>query len=220
MGDVIHLKINKLKWNVQDIAFLYPPDVFTGAFDNEVMEARHREEMQKKLENLKSSIAAEDDPFVAMQLLHKKDHLQFLRNNIDAFRQAEKLEQAVITLYTQWNTPFSSDGDQYLWNELFEACDKKRLYDSGAPIAFSSATIYRGSISGFQRSLIWTPDKATVERIAKRWEDPNLGGGHLFEVDVKKEDVLLFLKLRRGDEVIVSPQFIKTAKIRKYGSDM
>jgi len=216
MGDVIHLKISKMKWNVRDLAFLYPPDVFTGAFDNDVLEKKHREEMQKKVDNIKSSMAAEDDPFVAMQILHKKDHLRFLRNNIDAFRQAKKLEKAVITLYTQLNTPFSSDGDANMWNELFEACDNKLLYDHGEPITFSSATIYRGSISGFQRSLIWTPDKITMERIAKRWEDPNLGGGHLFEVDVKKEDVLLFLKLKRGDEVIVSPRFIKTAKIRKY----
>jgi len=218
MGDVIHLKINKMKWNVKDIAFLYPPDVFTGAFDNAVMEARHREEMQKKVDKLKSSLAAEEDPFVAMQLLHKKDHLQFLLNNIEPFREAKQLEKAVITLYTQLNTPFSSDGDANMWNRLFEACDTQRLYDYGTPVTFSSATVYRGSISGFQRSLIWTPEKMTVERIAKRWEDPNLGGGHLYEVDVKREDVLLFLKLRRGDEVILSPGFIRSATIRTYGA--
>lgn len=216
MANVIQLKAYQMKWNIKDIAFLYPPDVFTGAFDNEVLEAKHREEMQKKLDHLKRTIATEADPFIAMQKLHKKDHLQFLRNNLDGFRQAERLEEGVITLYTQLNTPFSSDGDANLWNELFEACDRKKLYDHGSPVTFSSATVYRGSVSGFKKSLIWTPERTTVERIAKRWEDPVLGGGELYQVDIKKEDVLVFLKQRRGDELILTPQFIRTANIQAY----
>lgn len=216
MANVIQLKAYQMKWNIKDIAFLYPPDVFTGAFDNEVLEAKHREEMQKKLDHLKRTIATEADPFIAMQKLHKKDHLQFLRNNLDEFKQAERLEEGVITLYTQLNTPFSSDGDANLWNELFEACDRKRLYDYGSPVTFSSATVYRGSVSGFKKSLIWTPERTTVERIAKRWEDPVLGGGELYQVDIKKEDVLVFLKQRRGDELILTPQFIRTANIQAY----
>lgn len=216
MAKVIQLKTAQMKWNIKDIAFLYPPDVFTGAFDNEKMEAKHREEMQKKVDNLKMTLATENDPFVAMLALHKKDHLKFLCNNIDAFRQSERLEEAVITLYTRFNTPFSSDGDANLWNELFEACDRKKLYDFGSPLTFSSATVFRGCVAGFEKSLIWTPERKTVERIAKRWEDPDLGGGQLYEVDVQKEDVLVFLKQRRGDELILAPQCITTAKIREY----
>lgn len=216
MAKVIQLMTGKMQWNVTNIAFLYPPDVFTGAFDNEIMEARHREEMQKKLDNLRNTIAAEDDPYVAMLALHKKDHLQFLLNNIEQFRQAQKFEEGVVTLYTRLNTPFSSDGDPELWNELFEACDKEKLYNYGSPIPFSSATVYRGSVCDLCNSLIWTPERKTAERIAKKWADTDLGGGTMYEVDVKKEDVLVFLKQRRGDELILAPQFIKRAMIREY----
>lgn len=216
MVKVIQLKEYVMRWNIKDIAFLYPPDVFTGAFDNEVLEAKHREEMQKKLENLKSSIAREEDPFAAMQLLHKKDHLQFLRNNVELFRQAGRLEEGVITLYTQMNTPFSSDRQPELWNELFEACDRKRLYDYGEPVSFSRTTVYRGSVSGFKQSLIWTPEKKTADRMAARWQDPVLGGGEMYELDIRRDDVLVLLKLRRGVELIVTPQCIASAEIREY----
>lgn len=216
MAKVIELKTKRMKWNVKDIAFLYPPDVFTGAFVNEIMEARHREEMQKKLDTLKRTIAKEDDPLKAMSALHKNDHLQFLQNNVEEFRKAGRLEEAVIALYTLTNTPYSSDRKTALWNELLDSCDRTKLYECGEPVTYSSTTVYRGSVSGFKDSLIWTPDKNSIERIAKRWEDPDLGGGDLFEMDIQKEDVLVFLKLRRGDEVILSPQCIKSAKMRNY----
>jgi hypothetical protein len=103
-----------------------------------------------------------------------------------------------------------------MWNGLFETCDRKKLYDYGSPVTFSFTTIYRGSVTGNRKSLIWTPEKKTVERMAKRWEDPQLGGGYLYEIDVKKDDVLVFLKLRRGNELILSPQCIKSATIRDY----
>ena len=216
MAKVIQMKPGKMKWNLEGIAFLYPPDVFTGAFDNEKMEMKHREEMAKKLDHLKTSLATEADPLTAMLKLHKKDHLQFLCKNIEAFRQAGRLEEGIITLYIRLNTPFSSDGDPDLWNQLFEACDRKKIYDYGSPITFSSATVYRGSISGFQKSLIWTPVRETAERIARKWQDPVLGGGKMYEVDVNKEDVLVFLKRRRGDELILAPEFVRSARIREY----
>ena len=216
MARVIQLKPGKVQWNLTDIAFLYPPDVFTGAFDNEKLEAKHREQMTKKLDHLQSALAAEADPLMAMLKLHKRDHLRFLCNNIEEFRKAGRLEESLITLYTRLNTPFSSDGNADLWNELFEACDRKKLYEHGSPITFSSATVYRGSISGFQSSLIWTPERATAERIARKWQDPNLGGGTMYEVDVSKGDVLVFLKQRRGDELILAPECIRSATIRDF----
>lgn len=216
MAKIVQLKNYTMKWNVKDIAFLYPPDVYIGAFDNEQMEARHREEMEKKLENLKTTLAAEDDPFAAMTLLHKKDHLQFLCNNMDAFREAGRLEETVVTLYTRQNTPFSSAGDARLWNKLFESCDRKKLSECGSPTPFATATVYRGSISGFKHSLIWTPDHQTVVRIAQKWDDTDAAGGEMYEVDVNQADVLVFLKKRRGEEVILAPEFIATARIRAY----
>lgn len=216
MAKTIHLKDYTMKWNIKDIAFLYPPDVFTGAFDNEILEARHRKEMQLKLANLKKDLAKEEDPIAAMRMLHKKDHVQFLCNNVERFREAGRLEEGVITLYTQLNTPFSSDGQAELWNRLFTACDRKRLYDYGEPISFTRATVYRGSVSGFTQSLLWTPEKSTAERMAARWQDPALCGGEMYQVDIAREDVLVFLKLRRGDELILTPECLSSAQIRTY----
>lgn len=218
MARVLQLKPGGMQWNLTGIAFLYPPDVFTGAFDNEKLEAKHREEMTGKLDHLKTALAAEADPLRAMLILHKRDHLQFLCNNIEEFRLAGRLEEGLITLYTRLNTPFSSDGNADLWNELFKACDRRKLYEHGSPIPFSSATVYRGCLSGFQHSLIWTPERATAERIARKWQDPNLGGGTMYEVDVNKGDVLVFLKQRRGDELILAPEFIRSASIRKFSA--
>lgn len=38
----------------------------------------------------------------------------------------------------------------------------------------------------------------------------------MYEVDVKNEDALFFLKLRCGNELILAAQLMKTAMIREY----
>ncbi|MFV0437798.1 MAG: hypothetical protein ACK5PS_10470 [Desulfopila sp.] len=217
MAKIVELNKYRMKWNVKDIAFLYPPDVFTGAFDNEKMEMRHREEVEKKLAKLKGDLAAADDPVAAMTLLHKKDHLQFLVNNVEFFREALQLEETLIALYTRNNTPFSSEGDAELWNRLFATCDRTRLRQCGSPLPFRAATVYRGTVSGCRHSLIWTPDQETVARIARKWQAPDIGGGEMFEVDVQAEQILVYLQKRRGEEVILAPEFIACAPIRAYG---
>lgn len=77
--------------------------------------------------------------------------------------------------------------------DVFAVCDPARLSGLGDPVPFASASaiVYRGSLSGFQRSLSWTPDRQRAEWFADRWKDPSLGGGELSEVDVARADILV-----------------------------
>lgn len=205
-----------MRWNVEDIAFLYRPDVFTGSFDNAKMQARHEQEVQRKLEKLKTAIDVETDPFEAMKILNTKDHIQFLLNNLEEFRDAGRLEEAVLVLYGRLNAPFASGGEATVWNDLFEECDTTRLYNLGDPVIFVPSTVYRGSISGVKRSLSWTPNRKRAEKFAERWKDPALGGGEIYEVDINKSDILFYRKHGHEDEVILAPAFVRSAEIRDF----
>ena len=205
-----------MRWNVEDIAFLYRPDVFTGSFDNAKMQARHEQEVQRKLEALKTALDAETDPFEAMIILNSKDHFQFLLNNIEAFRDAGRFEEAVLALYGRLNAPFASGGDAAVWSDLFEKCDTKNLYSLGDPIIFVPNTVYRGSVSGMKRSLSWTPNRKRAEKFAERWKDPSLGGGKIYEVDITKANIMIYRKYGHEDEVLLTPEFIKLAEISDF----
>lgn len=205
-----------MKWNVENIAFLHPPDVFAGSFDNAKMQARHERQLQEKLEAVKTALAREADPLAAMHKLHAKDQLIFFKNNLGLFRESGRLEEAVLALYGKLNGPFSSGGDVAVWHGLFAACDATRLSGLGEPLALTSATVYRGSLSGFQRSLSWTPDRRRAEWFGERWKDPALGGGELYEVDVARSNILVYLRHRHEEEVVLSPDFIKAAEIRPF----
>lgn len=205
-----------MKWNVEEIAFLYPPDVFTGSFDNAKMQQRHEKQVQEKLEGIMMAIEGESDPLAAMKKLNSRDHIQFLRNNQVAFEDAERLEEVVLFLYARLNAPFASGGDAAIWNSLFESCDKTKMYRLGTPVSFSTATVYRGSISGFMRSLSWTPDRNRAEKFARRWHDPSLGGGELYEVDITRANILIYIKHPHEGEILVDPTFIQTADIRPF----
>jgi len=207
-----------MQWNIADITFLHPPDVFTGTFDNAKMQARHEQQIQIKLEEIKAAIASEPDPLKAMKKLHTKDQLKFFQNNEEPFRDAGRFEEAVLTLFGKFNGPFSSGGDAAVWNTLFAACDTTRLYSLGNPITFSSATVYRGSVSGCTRSLSWTPDRQRAEWFAERWKNPSLGGGELYEVDIVKTNILVSLQHRHEEEIILAPEFIKSAEIRAFNT--
>ncbi len=205
-----------MKWNVDDIAFLHRPDIFTGSFDNAKMQAKYEQEIQEKLEAIKTAIDCETNPFEAMKKLHTRDHLQFLLNNLGSFRDAGKFEEAVLALYSRHNDSFSSGGDAIVWNDLIEACDTKRLFNLGDPVTFASTTIYRGSILGFKRGLSWTPDRQRAEHFAERWKNPSLGGGELYELDITDSEVLIYFQHRSEEEILLAPTFIKTAAIRVF----
>ncbi len=205
-----------MKWNVKDIAFLHRPDIFIGTFENEKMQVRYEKELQVKLKAIHKAIDTETDPYEAMRKLHKYDQLQFVLNNKRVFQEAERFEKAVILLYCRSNGPFISGGDVAFWSSLFAECDKSLLYDLGDPVPFESATVYRGSILGVEKGLSWTPDRQSVSNFAERWKDPSLGGGELYEIDIKKENVLVYLHHRREDEVILSPDCITTENIRIF----
>jgi hypothetical protein len=205
-----------MKWNMEDIVFLHPPDVFTGTFDNPIMQTRHEQQMQVKLNGIQNAIAMETDPLKAMKSLNHREHFKFFENNKDEFRKTGRLEEAVLALYSRCNGPFSSGGDMATWYSLFELCDSARLYNLGEPLDFTSATVYRGSVSGLQRSMSWTPDRQIAERLAERWKDPSLGGGEVYQVDITRPNILTYLKHRREDEVLLAPGFIQSAEIRIF----
>ncbi len=207
-----------MQWNVDGLGFLYRPDVFTGSFDSKIMQERHDEKVLKKLTALKSAVANENNPFAAMQLLHKNDHLRFFQNNLEAFRNAGEFEKTVLTLYGKLNAPFGSGGDAEEWSALFMSCDREALAQLGSPVPFKSATVYRGSVSGFSRSLSWTPNKSRAEKFAVRWQDPNLGSGDIYEMDIDSSNVLIYIKRSREDEIIMAPEFVKEAAIRPFTS--
>jgi hypothetical protein len=205
-----------MKWNLDNIGFLHQPDIFTGTFDIAKMQARHEQEMREKLEGMKADLERQADPLAAMKTLNVRDQFQFFLNNEGTFRAAERFEEAVLALHGRLNAPFASGGDPAVWNGLFAACDPTRLYRLGIPVSFSTATVYRGSLSGFQRGLSWTPERQRAEGFAERWHDPSQGGGEVFEVDVSRGNVLVYLQHRHETEVILAPEFIGSAAIRPF----
>jgi len=205
-----------MEWNVEEVVFLHPPDVYTGSFDNAKMQARHERQMQDKFEQIKNAIQRETDPLKAMKILHVRDHLQFFVTIWCSFARPAGLRKRCLSCMAGSTDPFSSGGDAGVWNELFAVCDPGRLHALGEPVGFASATVYGGSVSGIKRSLSWTPDRQRAEGFAERWKDPSMGGGELCEVDIVKADVMVYLGHRHEDEVILKPAFINVAEIRPF----
>lgn len=209
----------EMRWNLENIKFLHQPEHFLGSFDNPKMQARHEKELEQSLNNLKTALAHEPDPLKALKILNSKDHIQFLINNIGDFRNQERLEEAVIALYGRHNAPFSSGGDAAQWESFFRECDPTLLQRCGETFPKEIKRVYRGSVSGFRKSLAWTPNKEVVDRFARRWQEQALGG-EIYEVDINPENVLVYmhknLQKRVEEIVILSPDFIETAVIRLY----
>jgi hypothetical protein len=205
-----------MKWNLDDIVFLHQPDVFTGTFDNVKMQARHEEMLRDRLAAIMAALDQETDPLKAMQVLNDKEHLRFFLNNEDQFRKQRQFEAATLFLYGRQNSPFTSGGDQQIWQRLFSACDRQLLFALGSPVTLTAATVYSGSVAGLQRGLSWTPDRQRAEGFASRWADPTLGGGQLYEVGIGKKDILIHQKRRHEVELILDPAYIATAEIRLF----
>jgi hypothetical protein len=204
-----------MQWNFKDIQFLHPPDVFMGSFDNEKMQARHDELKKTKLDALKKAVENEQDPLDAMMRLNKRDHIRFLLNNSQLFKEAGRFEVAVLRLYRMTNSPFSAGGDFAVWMDLFQSCDPDRLYALGTPMTFASVTVYRISITGGEKSLSWTLSREIVKRFEQRWYEQKIGHGKIFTMDVTREDLLVYLTDRQEEEIVLNPKCIPTAKVRE-----
>ena len=202
-----------MKWNFKDIAFLHSPDVYMGSFDNAKMQARHEKLKLNKLNMLQKAVESEEDPLDAMMKLHKLDYILFLKNNSQAFRDAGRFEAAVIKLYTMTNSPFLSGGDPAVWNELFESCNREILYSLGAPFPFESVTVYRISITGIEKGLSWTLSRKKVRSFEDRWQEQGIGRGKIYALETTRQNILVYLKDRQEEEVILDPQFIKMTAI-------
>ena len=208
-----------MRWNINKIGFLHQPEDFLGSFDNDKMQQRHEEQVRQKLERIKTNLAAEKNPLRAMLSLNKRDHVQFLQNNAEAFRAAGEFETAVLTLYRRKNGPYSSPDDMPTWSDFFRKCDRDRLLEKGVPITFRSATVYRGAVIGSKRSLSWSPDRTRAHWYADRWRDPGLGSGQIHEVDITPADLLVYLTDKHEEEIILRPDFIDSAEIRPFSAD-
>lgn len=202
-----------MEWNFQDIEFLHPPDVFVGSFDNEKMQARHDELKRNRLDTLKKAVQGTQDPLDAMLKLHKLDHIRFLLNNSQAFRDAGRFEAAVLELYTKTNSPFLCGGDFAVWNTLFESCERERLSALGDPFPLESAIVYRISVTGIERGLSWTLSRELVKRFEDRWQEQGIGRAKIYTVETTGKNVLIYLKGRHDEEVVLEPQFVRTAPI-------
>lgn len=206
-------KGDEMSWNFDAIGFLYPPDVYMGTFDNPKMQARHEEMKQIKLDALRKAVEAEPDPLNAMMKLHKRDHIQFLLGNSNAFREAGRFEAAVLRLYSLTNSPFLSGGDPAVWDQLFDSCDRENLYALGSPFPFESARVYRIAVTAIQKGLSWTLSRKKVQAFEDRGEEQGIGRGKIYVTETARKNVLVYLKDRKEEEVILDPQFVRTASI-------
>jgi hypothetical protein len=210
----IYEKNSTIQWNFKNIQFVHAPEIFTGTFQNAKMEARNKTLLEKKKSELLHQIEHSDDPYEAMLTLHKNDHIQFLLNNIDIFKNQGCYEKAVLMLYYLKNTSFVIFGKYSTWKMLFQQCDTQRLYGQGKPFPHQTITAYRGSATGEPKGLSWTINTKEVEWFLDRWQDKDLGGGTIFALDITREDVMHYREDEQRQEIILLPEVAESKNIR------
>ncbi|SDO97778.1 hypothetical protein [Desulforhopalus singaporensis] len=193
-------------WNLDNIRFLHPPDDFTGTFANEKMQQRHEEMQQVKIMEILARLTNENDPAAAMRILNPLEHVKFVINNLEQFKQAGLLEPTVLELYYRGNTPFVTSGDYDTWKMLLLRCDRELLARQGGTPPVAKLTGYRGSVTGIARGHSWTVDKNEVQWILNRWADKSLGGGTVFAIEVTVQDILVYLENEDRKEFILDPE--------------
>ena len=210
---ILYARGKDMKWNLSRIKFLYPPDNFVGSFANEKMQARHQELQDEKINTILKDLAAAKTPAAALQVLNNLDHVQFLLNNIKEFREHKCLEETVLKLYRRDNNAFASGGKHDIWHNLFLECNAQRFYRLGAAFPDEKTPAYRGSVAGVKKGFCWTINRKKVDWFLERWRDKEQGGGTIFSTIISRRDLLIYLKDKEMEELIVSPQFLETAKI-------
>ncbi len=209
----LYAREKNMKWNLKKIQFLYPPDNFIGSFANEKMQARHKALQGEKTNIILKNIAASKTPLTAIQTLNNLDHLQFLLNNIEEFKKDDCLEETVLKLYCKENSAFTSGGIFDTWHNLFLQCDAERFYSLGDSFLDENIPVFRGSITGVEKGFCWTTNKQKADWFLDRWKDKEQGGGTVYSTKISRKDLLVSLKDTEKKELIISPQFLKTAKI-------
>jgi hypothetical protein len=208
-----------MQWKLDKIRFLYPPDDFTGSFSNEKMQARHKAMQDQKIKEILTQLESAENPIEAMRVLNPLEHIQFLLNNLEQFKQQNCLEKAILLLYYRKNTPFAAAGDYDVWKFLLKSCNPERLYEQGSPFPHERVTAYRGSVTGVvTRGLSWTVSRKTAAWILDRWEDKELGGGTVFALDITRDDILVYVEEKVKQEVILIPEVAETAEVREITS--
>ena len=215
---IIYERGRNMQWKLDKIRFLYPPDDFTGTFSNEKMQARHKALQEQKIKEILRQLEIEKDPILAMRILNPLEHIQFLLNNLEHFKEKKCLEKAILSLYYQKNTPFAPAGDYESWKFLLNICDSDRLYELGNPFPFERVTAYRGSVTGLPRGLSWTVSREKTAWILDRWENKELGGGIVFALEITRKDILVYIEDKLRQEVLLLPERAETAEIRKITS--
>lgn len=215
---IIYQRGKNMRWKLDKIRFLYPPDDFTGAFTNEKMQERHKALQDQKIKELLDQLEKEKDPLQAMGVLNPLEHVQFLRNNLEYFKQQKCLEKAFLKLFYRKNTPFAAAGDYESWKFLLENCNRDLLYQEGSPFPYERVTAYRGSVTGVKRGLSWTVSREKTAWILDRWEDKEMGGGTVFALEITRKDILVYIEDPLRQEVILIPERAETAEIREITS--
>ena len=211
---IIYKRDKNMLWKLDNIRFLYPPDDFTGTFANAKMQERHKANQDQKIKIIFEHLESQNNALEAMQGLHPLDHLTFLHNNLEKFRQDGCLEKTVLRLYYRKNTPFAAVGDYGEWKTLLSQCDPARLYQEGKPFPFDRTTAFRGSITDNPKGLSWTVSREEAAWFLERWKDKNLGGGTVFAMEITRQDVLVYIEDEHRREVILVPEVVETSVVR------
>ena len=202
-----------MKWNLKELKFLYPPEDFTGTFANELMQERYEIMRKKKIAEIMDKLNKAETTAAALTALHHLDHLQFLQNNLNAFKTDNSLEETVLKLFFKGNGSFLEDGHFSTWYDLFSECDQQRFYTLGQPLPGDGAIAYRGSILDNPKGFCWTVSNKKVNWFRNRWQDRDLGGGTIYSTSVRPDDILIYLEKDGEKELIVTPEFIDGATI-------
>lgn len=211
---IIYKRDKNMLWKLDQIRFLYPPDDFTGSFANAKMQERHKAMQDVKVKAIIDHLEKHANPLEAMLGLHPLDHIQFLRNNLEMFREGQWLEKTVLLLYSRKNTPFAAVGDYEVWKSLLAECDPDRLAAEGTPFPHDRITAYRGSVTGNPKGLSWTINREEAAWFLERWQDKSLGGGTVYALEIARKDILVYILDEHRQEVILVPEVAETAEVR------
>ncbi|MFT5728394.1 MAG: hypothetical protein ACI8PB_002548 [Desulforhopalus sp.] len=199
-----------MQWKLDDIRFLHPPHDFVGSFKNEKMQERHKAMQDTKIKEIRRDLATAVLPAEAMNVLNHTEHIKFMHNNVDKFKNTDTLESTVLRLYYRNNTPFAPAGIYDTWTLLFSLCDREKLLNQGKPFPKDGCIAYRGSLTNVPWGLSWTTDIKEAQWILNRWEDKEMGGGTVYSATIHADDILIYIDDAKRQEIILKPEVCKT----------